>query len=260
MRKLKKIITMPVVTVAAFVLAAVLLLTSSIGGARAALTYYSETYAARVAMSSIGVTLNENGMAVSYRNYDEDGEWNQEAGDLLAGMLEEDTSVRLGKSYREELSVTNSGDISQYIRVSIFRYWTDADGNKNREISPDMIGLKLGGEDIAELEPATGWLTDKEAATQERTVLYYSKALAPGETTPFFADSLTIDGRVASKVTQTEEKKDGGTVITTEYDYDGYRFCLEARVDAVQEHNAQDAIYSAWGRRVSVDNGTLRLE
>ena len=42
MDKVKKMITSPKVSVAAFVLAVGLLLFSSIGGARAALTYYSE--------------------------------------------------------------------------------------------------------------------------------------------------------------------------------------------------------------------------
>lgn len=260
MSKLKKIISMPAVTVAAFVLAAVLLLTSGVGGARAALTYYSETYATRVAVSSIGVTLNENGTAVSYRDYDKDGEWNRQTGVLLSGMLSEDETVKLGKAYPENLSVTNSGEISQYVRVSVYRYWTDAEGNKNREVSPEMIGLKLDGQDLARISPDSGWLVDAEASTSERTVLYYHKALASGETTPLFADSLTIDPAVAARVTQTEATENGSTVITTTYDYDGYSFCLEARVDAVQEHNAKDAIYSAWGRSVSIQNGILSLE
>ena len=46
-------------------LSVVLLLLSAVGSARAALTYYSENYAMEVTVSSIGVTLVENG-AVSY--------------------------------------------------------------------------------------------------------------------------------------------------------------------------------------------------
>ena len=49
------------------------------------------------------------------------------------------------------------------------------------------------------------------------------------------------------------------TTITTAYDYDGLQFCVEASVDAVQEHNAEDAILSAWGRKVSISNGSLSL-
>ena len=53
---------------------------------------------------------------------------------------------------------------------------------------------------------------------------------------------------------------DGNKTITTVYEYDGYRFNLEAEVDAVQTHNARDAIKSAWGVEVNVaDNGTLSL-
>lgn len=259
MRKIKQFISTPAATVVAFVLAAALLLTSGIGGARAALTYYSETYAARVSMSSIGVTLNENDMAVSYRNYGADGEWRQETGALLSGMLAEGETVKPGAPYEERLSVTNSGNIGQYVRVSVHRYWTDAEGNKKTEVSPAMVGLKLRDADIAAIPPDSGWLVDPEASTDERTVLYYNKVLAPGETTPLFADTLIIDSRVAAKVTQTEEEKDGGTVITTKYDYDGYSFHVEAKVDAVQEHNAQDAVYSAWGRGVTVNNGALSL-
>ena len=49
------------------------------------------------------------------------------------------------------------------------------------------------------------------------------------------------------------------TTITTTYDYDGLQFCVEASVDALQEHNAEDAILSAWGRKVSISNGSLSL-
>ena len=37
-----------------------------------------------------------------------------------------------------------------------------------------------------------------------------------------------------------------------EYKYDGYSFNLEAEVNAVQTHNAAEAIKSAWGVDVNV--------
>ena len=51
-----------------------------------------------------------------------------------------------------------------------------------------------------------------------------------------------------------------GKTITTSYDYDGWQFCIEATVDAVQDHNAEDAIKSAWGRDVTISDGTLQLD
>ena len=46
---------------------------------------------------------------------------------------------------------------------------------------------------------------------------------------------------------------DGNTIRYT-YKYDGYSFHVDAEVDAVQTHNAQEAIKSAWGVDVSVND------
>lgn len=43
-------------------------------------------------------------------------------------------------------------------------------------------------------------------------------------------------------------------MITTTYDYDGVEFRLEVEVNAVQTHNAKDAIWSTWGREVSISS------
>ena len=43
--------------------------------------------------------------------------------------------------------------------------------------------------------------------------------------------------------------------------YDGYRFYLKAEVDAVQTHNAAEAVKSAWGVDAEVaEDGTLSLK
>lgn len=243
MKKVKKILASPIVTLLAFVCAVGLLLFSSIGGARAALTYYSETYSSNVELSEIGVRLVENGT--------------ETAGELLLPDVEED--VKLGKTYKEELAVRNSGEINQFARVTVYKYWLIPDDGpegwrKSQELGPDLIDLHLTRD--------SGWIEDEAASTPERTVLYYSNVLkcaqgdGAGETSPLFADSLTIDGRTARIV--REENTESGVRRT--YAYDGARFCIEVRVDAVQEHNAEAAIWSAWGRKVSVSDGVLSLE
>ena len=58
---------------------------------------------------------------------------------------------------------------------------------------------------------------------------------------------------------QKTETNGNYTTITTTYDYDGVSFRIEVEVDAVQEHNAEDAIWSAWGKRVTVNDGILSL-
>ena len=58
-----------------------------------------------------------------------------------------------------------------------------------------------------------------------------------------FADTISIDKQIAEDVTITTKDN----IITTTYKYDGVEFHLDVEVDAVQTHNAQDAIMSAWG-------------
>ena len=76
-------------------LVAVLLLGSTVGSTRAALTYYSENYVAGVEMSSIGLTRLENGTKVGERNYDKNGAWMESSADLLTGLTAQETSGKL---------------------------------------------------------------------------------------------------------------------------------------------------------------------
>lgn len=260
--RIKRFMTSPAGTLGAFALAAVLLLFSSIGGARAALTYYSNTYSSRVRMDDIGVSLLENGTKISWRDYDSkgDGSWNEATGTLLEHMLPEGETFKIGKTYDEVLSASNSGTINQYVRVSLYKYWLDKDGKKVQDLNPDLIKV-----DLDNAGDGGVWLVDRDAVTPERTVLYYSKLLESGQETAPFTKSLTVDNAIVTEVSQKTETidKEGKTYtkVTTTYSYNGAQFCVEAVVDAVQEHNAEDAILSAWGREVSIGpDGTLSLK
>ena len=242
----------PVLILSASVL---LLLGSTVGSTKAALTYYSENYGVEAQVSRIGVTLNENGEKISYRDYTESSQWREDRGKLLANVLGENEKIVLGKDYKEELSVTNSGSIDSFVRMVITKYWQDADGTKDTKLSPDLIRLNCLTDN--------GWVMDEKASTPERTILYYTNLLTPGETTPSLSDTLQIDAAVSRKVKETITKEDenGYQTIETVYEYDGYRFYIEAEADAVQTHNAQEAIKSAWGVDVEVseDGKTIRL-
>ena len=237
-------------TVALLSASVVLLAGSTVGSARAALTYYSENYGAQVEVSNIGVSLVENDKVISKRDYASNGKWDEATGDLLTGLKEE--KIVPGKQYEEAIKVTNSGSIDSYVRVILKKSWTNKEGVKDTTLSPDLIDLNLKEE--------SGWVIDKNASTKERTILYYTGILPAGKSTPALSDTLTIDGSIATKVKQDVTEKDGYKTITTTYAYDGYNFQLEAEADAVQTHNAQDAIKSAWGVDVDVDgNGNISL-
>lgn len=229
-----------------------------------------------------------------------DGSWDgRENGVLLSGILEEGESFKLGKVYDEELAVVNSGTIDQYVRVTLYKYWVKAEDGISAQSSqeevenpmPEETKLPELSSDLIRLNLTLGdkWLLDTQASNWsgypgrdpqtgelrtdlngERVVLYYKDILeSGGGMTEAFCDTFQVDPGVAVKVTQektveTRMGEDGVehtyTIITTTYDYDGTQFRLAAEVDAVQTHNAEDAIWSAWGRRVSVGaDGSLTL-
>lgn len=228
------------VTYLLLVLAAVLLLGSAIGSTRAALTYYSDNYVAEITVSQIGVSLLENGAEVCRRDYNQN-EWETSTnvggesanGALLRNMLAEGEKLALNKRYEENLSVKNSGSIDTYVRVRIYRYWV-MNGEKVTTLSPELIDLNFVNTDK--------WVRNPKE-TAECTELFYKGILPSGQETEEFADSVRIDGAVASEATV----ETNGNVITTTYKYDGVEFHVDVEVDAVQTHNAQDAIKSAWG-------------
>ncbi len=246
--------------------ASVLLLFSAANSSRAALTYYSENYSAEFQMFDIGVTLLENGNEASWRNYTQkDDVWQEGGGELLSGLLDGENGEKIqpGKAYSEELSVRNSGFIDEYVRVILYCYWEDKDGNRVTDVSPELIELGF---------PGNGWEEDFSASTEERKVMYYTGILPAGQQTPALSDTLTINEKAALLMSGGEGREEAGADGNTgssagigqgtdmDYGYDGLRFVLEAEVNAVQTHNAEEAIKSAWGVDVSVGpDGSLSL-
>lgn len=262
MKGMKKFFTSVPGLILIFTLAVLPLIFSSVGGARAALTYYSETYASQVEMFDIGVSLLENGTVVSNRDYYNqvaDGSWNEHTGVLLANMLTgadgKKDKLAFNKKYTEELQAKNSGTIDTYVRVTLYKYWVDKDGNKTYTLSPSLIDLNLCN--IAGADGDQCWIKEDAATTEERTVLYYNKLLPAGATTPKFTDTLSISGDIDGNI--SSYTKEDGTVVTT-YNYNDYKFIVEATVDSVQDHNAEAAILSAWGKNVNISNQTLSLK
>lgn len=239
-------------TIALFAVAATLLTFSVVGSSRAALTYFSETYGAQVSMFDIGVTLVENDFEVdqdiSWRDYlQHDDQWNKNTGELVLELTKQtDDELQLGHKYKEELRVKNSGNINEYVRVTLYKYWekkNEATGafEKAPELDSSLIDLHL--------ITGNGWRIDDGSTTEERTVLYYDPVLAPGDLTPAFTDTLEVQDEGIEALVTTKESTDanGNTVIETIYTYNDTKFIIKADVDAVQDHNDWDAKMSAWG-------------
>lgn len=225
MKKIRDLISRPFVTVALFALALVLLGGSTVGGARAALTVESNYYNSDVQTLNIDAVLVENGADVA------------PDGKLLQNLVPKDEKFQFGKRYAEELAVRNTGDIDEYVRVSVYRYWLDEQGKKYPDMNSEWINLGYA--------EGNGWTVDTSVTgtyNKERIDFYYQSVLAPGQTSKPFLDNIYINKAAARKVTQTGDK-----VITTTYVYNNKSFCLEVHIDGVQTHNADKARTSAWG-------------
>lgn len=229
MKKIRHIISRPAAIAVMFIAALALLFGGSIGTLSAALSGESEYYSTQAETSHIGIALTEEGEEV------------KDGGTLLSGLLERsgDTKLHAGKRYEETLAVKNTGAIDEYVRVTVYKYWIDEKGDKFPEM--DSAWIDLG------FTEGKGWSVDADASTEERTVLYYAEELKPGETSEPFMDSVRIDDAATRKVTQTVSERNGVTVITTTYDYNGKSFMIEVSADGVQTHSGDKARSSAWG-------------
>lgn len=147
MKKFKKWLASPKATVVLFSLSAALLLFTAVGAVRAALRYRSAFYGARIEQCCIGVSLLEKcqndkeAQIVASRDHahsddkkNPGDQWTgTEVGVLLGNgegknagrFLGSDPEIVPGKTYPEEISVRNTGNIDEYVRVTIYKYWTD---------------------------------------------------------------------------------------------------------------------------------------
>lgn len=197
--------------------AAALLVVGALGvmqATQAQLVFISENYVAEFAQTHIGVALTENDVIV-----EGDDALLQDVEKLLAG----DTQMVPGKAYVENLSVANTTDMDEYVRLTVRKYWADSTGAKDPTLDPALIQLTFDTED---------WVLNRAESTDERLVFYYrhrldgnERAVAPAVRT------IRLDPAVTEAVG----------------DFSNCRVALAAQVDSVQVNFAPEAAKSAWG-------------
>ena len=128
---------------------------------------------------------------------------------------------------KEDVAVTNTGNIPAYIRVALVCTWQDDDGNVVGEpASLDDLTIdwgEEGGSETAEA-PGNGWIKIGD-------YYYYTQPVAAGDTTLNLIDSATVE---------TEN---------------GYRMNLQVIADSIQA-NPTGAVESQWPVTVG-NNGVL---
>ena len=228
----KRILTSSFVIAVLCVLAVGLIGFGGVRGIQAAPRIQSADYRASVELTNIETALLENGEVAE----GEDDLLGMDRFRSKYGIDENGDGFEIGRTYDWELAARNVGNIDEFVRVTVYRYWTNGEG-KRVDLDPSLIDLHF--------VEGNGWSIDKNASTPERTVLYYTNpkggdgSIAPNEDTTPFVDKLTISGKTVTAVTKLA---DG------DFKYEGIEFKVKATVDAVQTHNATDAMNSAWGR------------
>ena len=219
-------------TIILFVLAVALLLFSTIGVALAALKIESKIFKTYIHTETLDIELSTD--------------------DVVSEFLGSDTKWAPGKAYKGSVSCSNEGTIPEYVRVTIFKYWidpttgekvtgqfTNADGETLPALSPDKILLGID---------TSKWTVDSSESSPECTVLYLKKVLPVGGSQEIF-NSITIDSSIRQLVKQTVTiNEDDSKTVTNEFIYHGMDFGIDVLVDSVQNHNAEDAMLSAWGK------------
>ena len=227
----------------------------TVTGARAQLVARTSDYNAAFALNHLQVHLLENGTDVCGGANSVDGE--KASGKLLGYLNGEDgATIQPGRVYREEIAARNGAGTPQYVRLIVYKYWTDEAGNKTQELDPSLIQLTYGGEEYN----SSAWQRNDAESTPERSVYYYSGQLPAGADSAVLFDQLRIDDQVMTGDNIIEDQTDE-THYTYHFKYDGYQCCIKAEVQAIQTDHADEAVESLWGvPNVTVDGGSLVVE
>lgn len=221
---MKKIIKHPLVILAIGIL---VVGASTATATRAAMVYQTEAERVNFSTAIFSVDLQEN----------VDGEYVslKDGTGLQFPEIKKDDSLKIGKKYTEDVRVVNNSNpdtgYSEYVRVVVRKSWYK-DGKKQTDLDPSLI----------EIDTVDDWILNEAESTKEMFVYYRKTPLLRGEAAPFIT-AITIKNDITSCVTSVETE----TTIKNEYKYNGEAAFIELQADAVQTHNAKDAMYAAWG-------------
>ena len=233
MKTIREFIRSKVGTAALFAASAALILTGTVGGARAAIPPYTASdYLAEIGVHEVGDVVVTRGDEIVGEE------------DLLNNV--DEVGLIPGKVYAEPLAVTNNSNAPAYVRVTLTKAWV-VDDEVDTRLNPELIELKL----------ADGWIKDSRTFSDETVVLYWPEPLGSDDDPVQFLESVRISDEIPVLVTQERTETESGTKIDTTFDYQGATLSLKAEVDAVQTHNAEDAIVSAWGVTPSMSGTTI---
>lgn len=179
----------------------------------------SEEQTLDIVMSELDVTLLENG---------------EDTDTLFSEWADADLDP--GYPYEDKISVKNSGEYDEYVRVIVKKYWKGSD-DKRVDLSPKYICLV----------PGTGWQENTKEQTEEQSVWYCLDYVAVGNESSLLFTGFYIDGEIFTNVGKNITTTTENNVTTITFDYDDLTFVVEMEAQAIQYNSADKAVLSAWG-------------
>ena len=210
-------------------LAAVLTATTMIGGS---LAYFSAEG------NKVQQQINTMTLGIKLQDVVVDAEGKEIAAEPIDGALYVER-VMPGEVVDKTMRVNNPEEVTEYVRVSVRKYWTKNSGDevvKLPEKDANAIILKPVNSEEDERER---WIVTKE--TDEHIILYYTKPLAEGENTKNFMEQIMISEKIKN-------------------DYAGLGVALEFETEGIQVFAAQDAFLSEWGVKPVIDEDGYILQ
>ena len=212
---------------------------STAGATRAAIAIQSSAERVNFSTASLSIQLLEE-VEGEYQSIGEDQ-------DLQFAEVLNDTSLKVGKKYTENVRVVNNSNqttgYKEYVRVVIRKSWFK-DG-KQTNLDPGLIKIFT----------ADGWYLNEDESTAEQEVYYLTSPLECGNGVDFIT-GIQINDSITKFVEVKPVIEDGAEIagyVENEYLYNGEKVYIQLQADAVQTHNGADAIYAAWGVRATCD-------
>ncbi len=217
-------------------------LAGAVNVTQAQLTAYSEEHRADIEQTHLGVALIENTGSKGWDqiNIGEAAGTPVKNAALLSdtdALLDDDPQMIPGKMYDEQISVRNASNMDEYVRVTIYKYWTDKpktdESAKKVDLDPTLIELAINDAE---------WVKSEAESTDERLVYYLPRVLVARADDP-------VDGPVLVKQVglSSDVAKDAFKAEVKALGLEKVHMNLEARVDSVQTHSVAKAAKSAWG-------------
>lgn len=210
-------------------LAAVLTATTMIGGS---LAYFSAEG------NKVQQQINTMTLGIKLQDVVVDAEGKEIAAEPNVGVLYVER-VMPGEVVDKTMRVHNPEEVTEYVRVSIRKYWTKSSGDEVVKLPEKDASAIILQPVNAEEDERERWIVTKE--TDEHIILYYTKPLAEGENTKNFMEQIMISEKIKN-------------------DYAGLGVALEFETEGIQIFAAQDAFLSEWGVKPLIDEDGYILQ